>query len=322
MPHVCVVVNHRNSAFFAGDPHAREQSSATSEAVCTALAQLGHRITVVEVSPSLLERLNAVRPDVVFNLATGYRTKKDQANIAAMLEISGLPFTGSGARGHLIGLHKHLTKAAISMYGVPTPKFVVIPDAGSASPEAFAGVDFPAIVKPAAEGSSVGITDASVVADPESAVIQVRLIAENYGSPVLVEEFVSGREFTVGVIGYPEPEALPVEEIVFKKGRMFTYDVKSRDNVTPVCPAELPPELAMEIQELALRTFKAIGCTDIARVDIRVSSDGMPYVLEINTLPGMMPGYSEIPRMAEMCGVSYIELVERILDGALKRRVA
>ena len=184
------------------------------------------------------------------------------------------------------------------------------------------GLEFPVIVKPAAEGSSVGISEASVAPDEASALEQVKSVAGLYGLPVLVEEFVSGREFTVGVIGYPEPRALPVEEIVFKKGGMYTYDVKSRDAVKPVCPAEIPPEAAIEIQDLAVRTFGAVGCTDVARVDVRVSPEGKPYVLEINTLPGMMPGYSEVPRMAEMSGLSFRTLVEMILDGALKRRVA
>lgn len=322
MPHICVVVNHRNSAFYVQDPHAKEQSAATSSAVCEALVELGHKITVVEAGPSLLDRLSAVDPDAVFNLATGYRTKKDQANIAAMLELSGIPFTGSGVRGHVLGLHKHLSKATMGIYGIPTPKFRVIHDRAALSSDTVAGLGFPVIVKPAAEGSSVGISEDSVARDAASALEQARLVTERYGLPVLVEEFVSGREFTVGVIGYPDPKPLPVEEIVFRKGGMYTYDVKSRDAVTPVCPAEIPPEAALEIQDLAVRTFHAVGCTDMARVDIRVSGDGVPYVLEINTLPGLMPGYSEVPRMAEMSGLSFRNLIETILRGALMRRVA
>ena len=322
MPHICVVVNHRSSAFYAHDPHAKEQSQVTTDAVCTALGELGHKVTVVEVSLSLLDRLNTVNPDVVFNLATGYRTKRDQANIAAMLEMSGFAFTGSGPFSHLLGLYKHLTKATMGIYGIPTPKFKVVQDTALAGPEITEGLDFPVIVKPAAEGSSVGISESSVVSDPDAALAQVRLIAERYGLPVLVEEFVNGREFTVGLVGYPQPQALPVEEIVFKKGRMYTYDVKSRDAVEPVCPAEIPPESMVELQDLALKTFNAVGCTDLARVDIRVSSEGKPYVLEINTLPGLMPGYSELPRMAGKGGFTFRALVERILEGALKRGVA
>ncbi|MGE5580560.1 MAG: D-alanine--D-alanine ligase family protein [Bacillota bacterium] len=322
MPHICVVVNHRNSPFYDQDPHAREQSSVTAGAVCDALGELGHKITVVEVGPSLLGRLSEVNPDAVFNLATGYRSKKDQANIAAMLEMASYPFTGSGARSHLLGLHKHLTKAVMGIYGISTPRFRVIEDAQALESQVLSDLTYPVIVKPAAEGSSLGISEKSVAADADRATEQVRLIASSYGPPVLVEEYIGGREFTVGIVGYPEPQALPVEEIVFKKGGMYTYDVKSRDAVIPVCPAEIPPEIAMEIQDLAVRTFRAVGCTDVGRVDIRVSPEGKPYVLEINTLPGLMPGYSELPRMAEKCGMPFRSLVERVLEGALRRRDA
>lgn len=320
MPHICVLVNNRNSAFYAEDPHAKRQSSATSDAVCTALGELGHRVTVVEVGPLMLGRLSELDPDAVFNIATGYRTRKDQASIAATLELCGLPFTGSGARGHTVGLHKHLAKATMGIYGIPTPGFRVIDSESALRAETLEGLRFPVIVKPASEGSSVGISGTSVANDAVSAKAQANRVKEQYGLPVLVEEFVSGREFTVGVIGYPDPKTLPVEEIVFKKGGMYTYDVKSRDTVTPVCPAQIPPEAALEIENLAMRTFHAVGCKDIARVDIRVSPDGRPYVLEINTLPGLMPGYSEVPRMAEMTGMPYRILIETILHGALIRR--
>ncbi len=323
MPHVCVVTNYRNSGFYAQDPHAKDQSTATSNAVCAALGELGHKVTVVEVGPRLLTSLGAVNPDAVFNLATGYRTKRDQANIAAMLELSGIPFTGAGAHGHFLGLHKHLAKAAMGIYGIPTPEFRVFQDARSADPEAIADLHFPVMVKPAAEGSSVGISADSVRQDVGSAIAQAKRIAGMYG-PVLVEEYISGREFTVGVLGYPEPTPLPVEEIVFRKGGTYTYDydVKIRDAVTAVCPAEIPPEIAIEIQDVAHRAFRAIGCADIARVDIRISADGKPYVLEINTLPGLMPGYSEVPRMAGKSGMPYRALIEKILEGALIRRAA
>jgi D-alanine--D-alanine ligase len=321
LPHICVVVNRRNSPFYDQDPHAEEQSSVTAGAVCKALGELGHKITLVEVGPSLLHRLSEANPDAVFNLATGYHSKRDQANVAALLEMAGYPFTGSGTRGHVLGLHKHLTKAIMGIHGIPTPRFRVIEDPDALEPDALSGLTYPVIVKPAAEGSSVGISEKSVVADANAAVEQVRLIADIYGT-VLVEEYISGREFTVGIVGYPEPQALPVEEIVFKKGGMYTYDVKSRDAVVPVCPADIPAELATEIQDLAVRTFKAVGCTDVGRVDIRVSPEGKAYVLEINTLPGLMPGYSELPRMAEKCGMPFRSLVERVLEGALQRRAA
>jgi D-alanine-D-alanine ligase len=306
--------------FYVNDPHAREQTIRTREAVCRALQDLGHTITVVEAGPLLLERLSQVAPDVIFNLATGYRSKKDQANIVAMLEISGIPFTGSASHAHILGLHKHLSKMIMSLYGVPTPKFVIVHDGRTLAAELERGLRFPLIVKPSAEGSSAGISVSSVVMDPESAASQVDKVLNQFGPPVLVEEFVTGREFTVGLVGYPEPMVLPVEEIVFRKGGFNTYDVKSRDAVEPVCPAEVAPECALVLEDLAVKTFHAIDCLDIARVDIRVSTEGKPYVLEINTLPGLMPGYSEIPRMAEKAGITYAGLLRRVLEGAFSRQ--
>jgi D-alanine-D-alanine ligase len=279
-------------------------------------------VTVVDAGPLLLERLSRAKADVIFNLATGLNSKKDQANIAAMLELSGVPFTGSTCHAHILGLHKHLAKMMMGLHGIPTPRFRVVTDPSVSPLELASGLDFPVIVKPAAEGSSAGISRESVALDPESAVLQVRRLYGQFGPAILVEEFIDGREFTVGLVGYPYPAALPVEEIVFQEAGILTYDVKTRDSVRPVCPANIPEEQACELQDLAKRTFRAIGCRDLARVDIRVSRDGKPYVLEINTLPGLMPGYSEMARMAEQTGMAYAELVRRVLDGALFRRSA
>ena len=302
MAHVCVVVNHRKAPLYLTDPHAREQSIRTRDAVCAALQDLGHSVTVAEAGPSMLGRLSGLRPDVVFNLATGFRTKKEQANIAAMLELSGIPFTGSSFRAHMLGLHKHLAKMVMNLYGIPTPRFALIHKRSEIAPDLVSTLRLPVIVKPAAEGSSTGISPDSVARDAESVGPKAEEVLERFGAPVLVEEFVEGRE-----------------EIVFPGGGIYTYDVKSRDAVLPVCPADISSELNAELQEVARRTFNAVGCMDLGRVDIRLSKDGKPYVLEINTLPGLMPGYSEIPRMAEKADISYTELVRKILAGALLR---
>lgn len=319
MSHVLVIVNRKESPFYLKDPHAKEQSAKTRDAVCRALQDLGHLPTVVEVGPRLLDSLQRLSPDVVFNLATGYRSKRDQAGIVAMLELSGIPFTGSGSCAHVLGLHKHLSKMAMMLHGILTPRFVVVSDGGSRARAMVEELTMPVIVKPSSEGSSAGISEDSVVTEPKAAVIQVEKMLSQFGPPVLVEEFISGREFTVGLVGYPEPQVLPVEEIVFRSSRLYTYTVKCRDAVEAVCPAQIPPESHLEIEDLAKRTFKAIGCADLARVDMRVSQEGRPYVIEINTLPGLAPGYSEIPRMAQKAGMPFSELISHVLEGALAR---
>ncbi|HHY11512.1 MAG TPA: ATP-grasp domain-containing protein [Firmicutes bacterium] len=305
------------------------QAEVTCKAVAQALSELEHDVQIIEVGPRLLIELGNAQPDAVFNIATGYHTKKDQANIAAMLELSGIPFTGSNSTAHLAGLQKHISKMTFRAHNVPTPNFHVIYDNQSVHGlfEGFPvpGHEFshelpvPVIVKPGAEGSSIGIFPESVTQAPVQARSLAAKLLDSLDPPVLIEEYIPGREFTVAVIGYPQPSALPVEEIVFDNGDMYTYGVKTRDSVKPVCPAQISEKLSHKIQDTALRAFEAIGCRDIGRVDIRLSEDEQPFVLEINTLPGLMPDYSEVPRIAQAAGISYSELVGIILQGALRR---
>lgn len=301
------------------DPHAKEQTEKTRDAVVKSLRELKHSVTVVEAGPTMLSDIESTKPDALFNIATGYRTKKDQANIAAILELTGIPFTGSSLEAHTIGLQKHLTKMVMQSVGIETPAFRTVFGTQDLDPGLVEGLRFPVIVKPAAEGSSVGITPDSVVEDGEGALEIAANALERFGPPVLIEEFIAGREFTVGLLGYPRPKALPVEEIIFNEDGMYTYGVKSKDNVRVECPAAIPGALAASLQDIAVKTALAIGCRDIARVDMRVDDSGTPYVLEINTLPGLMPEYSELPRIADKVGINYIELVKTLLDGALAR---
>ncbi len=308
----------------AYDPHSKSQAEITCRAVEKSLIELGYQVQIIKVGPDLLTKLEKAQPDAIFNVATGYHTKKDQANIAAMLELSEIPFTGSSSSAHMAGLLKHIAKMTFKAYGVPTPKFKVIHNTRELS-ESFPGrikkLPVPVIVKPASEGSSIGITTESVTQDPVGAKSLAANLLHSLRSPVLIEEYLPGREFTVALVGYPEPTVLPVEEIVFHEAsNMYTYDVKARDNVKPVCPAPISNKLNKAIKSTAKKAFEAIGCRDIARVDIRLSEDGQPFVLEINTLPGLMPNYSEVPRIAEKAGISYRGLIDIILQGALKRK--
>ncbi len=319
---VAVVTNQTgDTALNRLDAHAAEQAEVTCRAVVEALRALGHNTVTVEARPTLLIDLQNAAPDAIINIATGYRSKKDQANIAAILDLSGIPFTGSSFRVHVLALYKHLTKFVMAMSEIPTPDFCVVgPDRKMPSRESLAKLPPPWIVKPAAEGSSLGISSESVTADPDKVFALVKELLSRFGPPVLIEEYIDGREFTVGLLGYPEPVVFPVEEIVFKEGAMYTYSVKYRDSVTPVCPADIPPDLATNLQALAKKVFVALDCRDLARVDFRVSADGRPYALEVNTLPGLMPGYSEFPRIAEIAGFDYVTLVKRLLEGAFARK--
>lgn len=305
-----------DSRLYQIDPHALRQGEATLEAVRDALSDLGHTVSVVRTGPGMWKALTELSPDIVFNIATGYSSKRDQMNIAAVLELLGVPYTGSGPLGHALGLYKHLAKMVWVTRGVPTPRFDLVYDGTS---EIRKDLRYPVMVKPSSEGSSVGITAESIKRDPEDALDLARKLLEAFEPPVLVEEYVEGREFTVALLGYPEPRALPVEEIVFPDGGMYTYAVKSRDHIVPVCPADLPDDLAGRIGAVAMKAFTSLGCRDVGRVDIRLSPEGIPYVIEVNTLPGLQPGYSEVPRIAEKAGLDYRELVAEILNCAVRR---
>ncbi|HHY45149.1 MAG TPA: ATP-grasp domain-containing protein [Firmicutes bacterium] len=318
--HVCVITAPTGDCpLNRYDPHAARQTKETRDAVAASLRELGHEVSVLEAGPSLLLDIEALKPEVLFNMATGYRSKKDQANIAALLELSGIPFTGATSHGHLVGLHKHLAKMVMQAIGVRTPPFRVAFGEGDLNTGLTEGLRFPVIVKPAAEGSSVGITADSVVTSNADAALVASKVLRDFGPPVLVEEFISGREFTVALLGHPRLRALPPEEIIFKEGDMYTYGVKARDNVTVKCPADIPEDLARDLEDMASRAATAIGCRDAARVDIRLDGDGKAYVLEVNTLPGMMPGYSEFPRIAAEVGISFAELVKTLIEGAIYR---
>jgi len=304
------------------DPHALVQSRATAAAVVAALRELGHNPILVEATGSLFRRLASVSPDLVFNLATGLGQKKQQANVVALLEAAGVPFTGSPLESHVLALHKPLAKMVFRHWGIPTPAFQVFQDADQ---PLHPGLPFPLIVKPTSEGSSVGIGPEAVVGDENTLRAAVARVLNEYGQSALVEQFIPGREFTVGILGNDPPVVLPPEEIVFPPeevevaGEIYGYVMKERDRVERLCPAPLSPGQRKEIEEMALLSFHALGCRDYARVDIRMDRAGVPFVLEVNTMPGLQPGYSELPRLAQAAGLDYVSLIGRLVGEALDR---
>jgi len=302
----------------AGHPRSLIQNRETAKAVAKALEKRGYRVSVLPAGQDLLERLQEARPDVVFNLCTGLANKSQQANVAAMLELSGIPFTGAGMKGHVLGLHKHLAKAIFMCEGINTPAFLV---AGQAS-DLDAGLRFPAILKPTMEGSSVGVTSEGIVRDKNALRSQAERMLLLFQQPILIEEFIRGREVTVGILGRKSPRILPIVEITLPgagadEDWIYSYEIKSKDLVKPICPAPLEKRLREEVECAAVAAWRAIGCLDFGRVDIRLDDEGRTWVLEVNTLPGMEPGYSELPRMAAAAGMSYEDLVETILLSAL-----
>jgi len=146
-------------------------------------------------------------------------------------------------------------------------------------------------------------------------------VVSTFHQPALIEEFISGREFTVGVLGGDQPRILPPVEILFNRGSGFySQAVKSQDGVETKCPADVEPFVLRRIEETVLGAFKALECRDYARIDVRVDADGIPYVIDVNTLPGLEPNYSDYPKAAKAAGIEFKELVEHLLNCALQRK--
>lgn len=310
-----VEVNHHNRI---ANPHGAEQLNKTNAALKQTIEDLGHEVLLIPGDFNLLNRLSAARPDVVFNNCTGINDKSSQPQVAGMLELSKIPFTGSSQLAHTLALYKPLTKKILLHHGVSTPRFAVLSKMDDELP---AGLAYPVIVKPEHEGSSMGISAKSVANSPEEAREVSRHVIKEFSQPALVEEFISGREFTVGVLGGTAPRILPPVEILFNAGgEFYSQNVKSQDAVQTQCPANIEPELLSRIEEVVLGAFNALECRDYARIDVRVDSSGTPYVIDVNTLPGLEPGYSDYPKAAQAAGLSYRDLVSHLMNCALERR--
>lgn len=307
--------NHHNRT---ANPHGAEQLSKTNTALKEAFEELGHEVHMIPGDFDLLRKLEQTNPDVVFNNCTGINDKSSQPQVAGMLELSKIPFTGSGQTAHVLALYKPLTKKVLLFHNVSTPGFAVVSKIGEPMPS---NVNYPVIVKPEHEGSSIGISAKSVANSPEDLKNVVEEVITNFRQPALIEEFISGREFTVGVLGGEQPRILPPVEILFNEGGGFySQAVKSQDGVQTKCPADIEPAMFKRIEDTVLGAFKVLECRDYARIDVRLDAAGIPYVIDVNTLPGLEPGYSDYPKAAKAAGIEFKELVQHLINSALARK--
>ncbi|HSW11114.1 MAG TPA: hypothetical protein VLK32_09450 [Bacillota bacterium] len=305
------------------DIHAELDGEETIESLTDALRQDGHEVVRVEANEFAWPVLRNGQLDIVFNMAEGLRGESRESHFPAMLEMLGIPYVGSGVLALALSLDKPMAKRVFMAEGIPTPAFEVV------EPGAVPGTHhlrYPLFVKPAHEGSSMGIGPESVVYDQSALEQMVAHVHRWYRQPALIEEFLSGREFTVGILGNDEPYFLPIIEVNFEPcpvdhGRVYSYQFKREwdDGKYYLCPAPVTALDAELLRSIALRGSRALGCLDVVRVDLRLDADGVPNVLEVNPLPGMRPGFSDLPRMAEVAGMTYPELVNRILEEAMIR---
>ncbi|NPV71898.1 MAG: ATP-grasp domain-containing protein [Firmicutes bacterium] len=306
------------------DINAELDGEQTVMAIAEALKWGGHETVFLEGDESAFYRLKNSKIDIAFNICEGLHGESRESHIPAMLEMLGIPYTGSGVLTLALSLDKPMAKKVFAFHGVPTPKFRVF---NSGDPITSEGMCFPLFVKPAHEGSSMGVSPNSVVRDEYELCFQVDYVRRFYKQAALVEEFLEGREFTVGILGNKDPFALPIREILFDRvpkehgavySRQFKVEFEDEDTFY-ACPANVTPEEAQSIRSAAIAAFKAIDCRDVGRVDVRLNRAGVPNVLEINPLPGLTPHFSDLCRAAEVAGISYNWLVCGILEAAIER---
>jgi D-alanine-D-alanine ligase len=310
----------RGGSLEAGElEHGIARLEATGLAVQAVLEGAGHTVVCLPVNGALAAELVRSGLDLVFNTYFGPARRQDQAHVASTLEYARIPFSGGGAACHFMGLSKPLSKLVFQASGLPTPRFFTAEEPEEAVHLSDRlGLQFPLIVKAPGEGEGIGIDEQSVVQSPADLVSAVTRVRERFSQPALVEKFLPGREFTVGVVDGEAPRVLPVLEIMLAPGRTYSCSVKSAEAAAEVCPAAITASERSCLAELAIRAGRALGCRDCWRVDFRMDASGAPSILEVNTLPGLQPGYSDLTKMAGPAGIGYDGLVREILESAVR----
>ena len=274
------------------------------------------------------------RPDIVFNIAEGFRGVNREAHVPAICEFFGIPYSGSDPFTLTLCLDKARTKETLAFHKIPTPRFAVIETLEDLEARA-ADLPFPLFVKPLHEGSSKGITDRNLCWDRDHLTRQTRFLLENYEQPVLVEEYLPGKEFTCAVLGNGDrATVLPIVGMNFEtlpKGALpiYSFDAKfvwdRPENPLEIfqCPARITKELQASIERVTLDAFRVLGCRDWARIDVRLDAAGNPNVLEVNPLPGILPDPADnscLPKAARAAGIGYDELIQSCLKYAAARQ--
>ncbi len=294
----------------------REISLRSGQAVADALSQEGHRVLPLDITTDdvagIIRQIQATPLDIAF-IALHGRLGEDGV-IQGILEKLEIPYTGSGVKANQVAFNKILTQKALRAAGLPVAAHYCITDGKS--------MDFktvwehikstPLVVKPACEGSSIGVHMVRHPSEWEQAFKN----ALSYGPQIIIEEFIKGREFTAGIF---EGEALPLVEIC-PNSNFFSFSAKYQKGASQyICPAEIPENLTRKIKELSLSAAEILGCEEFSRVDLRVDDNGQPFILEVNTIPGFT-GTSLFPKAAREAGYSFVQVCEKLLNLALNLR--
>jgi D-alanine-D-alanine ligase len=297
----------------------RQVSLNSGARVEESLRRLGHEVIEIDVGHDLVDRLSADRPDLAFVVLHG-RDGED-GTVQELLEVLAIPYTGSRVSACIRASDKVLAKHAMRDAGIPTPDFFAFSEtafrslgAAQALPAISSRLRFPIVVKPASQGSALGIKFARAEADVPTALIA----AFSYDKKVLLERYVAGRELAVSVLEVDgQPQALPIVEAVPEQDAFYDFESRYEIGRTRfICPAELEPEAAARIQEFALQAFRLLGCSVFARVDLMLDTEtSEPFVLEVNPIPGLT-GTSLLPQAADAAGIGFDDLIARIVAAA------
>jgi len=296
-------------------------SEQTIAALDDAIRSLGHKTDRIGAAKSLCSRLVAGQKwDLVFNIAEGLSGRSRESQVPALLELYGIKYTFSDPAVCALTLDKSFAKRLISSAGLPTPKFEVISDISDLNHVA---LQYPLFVKPLAEGTGKGIDHNSRISSPEQLVQVCQGLLDRFAQPLLVEEFLPGREFTVGVLGNgPDAYVLGAMEIKLPYdtgGAIYSYIAKEQcEKLVDYVPYR-SGSFHSRLVQLALDSYRVLQCRDAARVDIRCDRNDTPCFLEINPLPGLHPAHSDLPMIATQEGMPYTELIDTIITSAFSR---
>ena len=317
----------------ARDEFAEWDSPTTIAAVESALSKLG-KVVRLEANEDFPERLRQTKPNIVFNIAEGFYGVNREAHVPAICEFYGIPYSGSDPFTLSLCLDKARTKETLSFHGIPTPRFAVvrkIEELRAVSEK----LSLPLFVKPLHEGSSKGITDSNLCQDARQLFAQTESLLENYDQPVLVEEYLPGQEFTCAVLGNGDDatvmpivamnfETLPAGALpIYSFDAKFVWDRPENPLDIFQCPARITTTLQASIERVTLDAYRVLGCRDWARIDVRLDAAGVPNVLEVNPLPGILPDPADnscLPKAARAAGIGYDELIQSCLKYAAARQ--
>ncbi|MCL2679375.1 MAG: D-alanine--D-alanine ligase [Dehalococcoidia bacterium] len=297
----------------------------TIDALAAAIGSLGHEVIRLGGGVSFLRNVLACRPDLVFNIAEGlgnYRSRESQ--VPAVLEMLDIPYSGSDPLTLALCLEKPLAKQLVAAAGVAVPRGIVVGDVAELDSPEWKEFPFPVFVKPAHEGSSKGIRNASRIDNPQRLRELLSAHLTLYRQPMLVEEYIAGDEVTVGLIGNNPPRITGIMRVLPQKPAqdfVYSLEVKRnwREEVRYEVPARLGDSILQRIEAACLAAWSVLGIRDLARMDFRVACDGTPYFLEVNPLPGLNPQSGDYVIMEQAIGHPYDKLIADILTAAIRR---